>query len=66
MRPLGIEVNAPLLYECLGFTQAIEQLAIEELIPELAFKALAVAVLPWSTWDTTGGNAKIESTMKSS
>ena len=45
----SIEVNAPLLYERLGFTQAIEQLAIEELIPELAVKALAVAVLPWAT-----------------
>ena len=46
----GIEVNAPLLYERLGFSQAIEQLAIEELIPKLAVKALAVAVLPWATW----------------
>ena len=45
----SIEVNAPLLYERLGFSQAIEQLAIEELIPELAVKALAVAVLPGAT-----------------
>ena len=45
----GIEVNAPLLYERLGFTQAIKHLAIKELIPELAVKALAVAILPWAT-----------------
>ena len=50
----GIEVNAPLLYERLGFSQAIEQLAIEELIPELAVKALAVAILPWAAWRDVG------------
>jgi len=54
MRSCGIEVNAPLLNQCLGFTEAVEQLAIEELIPELAVKALAVAVLPWATWRDVG------------
>jgi len=50
MRSCGIEVNAPLLNQYLGFTEAVEQLSIEKLIPELAVKALAVAVLPWATW----------------
>jgi hypothetical protein len=39
----GIEVNPPLLNKYLGFTEAVEQLAIEPLIPEFAVKALAVA-----------------------
>ena len=50
MRSCGIEVNAPLLNQYLGVTEAVEQLSIEELISELAVKALAVAVLPWATW----------------
>ena len=54
MRPRGIEVNAPLLNEYLGFTEAIEPLTIEPLIPEFAVKALAVAVLPWAAWRDVG------------
>jgi hypothetical protein len=46
MRPLCVEVNAPLLNQCPRFAQAVEQLAIEPLISELAVKALAIPVLP--------------------
>jgi len=55
MGSCGIEVNAPLLNQYLGFTEAVEQLSIEELIPELAVKALAIPVLPRAAWRDVGG-----------
>jgi hypothetical protein len=48
-------VNAPLLNQYLRFAQAVEPLAIEPLIPELAVKALAIPVLPWAAWRDLGG-----------
>ena len=55
MRTQGVEVNAPLLNEHPRFTQAVEQLPIEPLIPKLAVKALAIPVLPWAAWCDVGG-----------
>ena len=50
MRTQCVEVNAPLLDQYLRFAHAVEQLAIEPLISELAVKALAIAVLPRTAW----------------
>jgi hypothetical protein len=46
MRPLGVVVDAPALDDRLGFPEAVEDLAIEQFIPEFAIEGLAVAVLP--------------------
>ena len=46
MRPSCIVVDAPLFDDRLGFLEAVEDLAIEAFIPELAVEGLAVAVLP--------------------
>ena len=54
MRAQCVEVNAPLLNQCPCFAQAVEQLTIEPLIPELAVKALTVAVLPRAAWRDVG------------
>jgi len=42
MRPDGVVVDAPLLDQDLGFPQAVEDFAIEQLIPEPGIEALAV------------------------
>ena len=46
MRSLCIVMDAPLFDDRLGFLEAVEDLAIEAFIPELAVEGLAVAVLP--------------------
>ena len=43
MRTQRVEMNAPLLNEHPRFAQAVEQLAVEPLISELAVKALPPA-----------------------
>ena len=48
-------MNAPLLNQYPRFAQAVEQLAIEPLISELAVKALAIPVLPRAAWRDVGG-----------
>jgi hypothetical protein len=48
-------MNAPLLYEHPRFAQAVEQLAVEPLISELAVKALAITVLPRAARRDVGG-----------
>ena len=55
MRTQCVEVNAPLLNQYPRLAQAVEQLAIEPLISELAVKALAIPVLPWAAWRDVGG-----------
>ena len=45
MRPSCIVMDAPLFDDRLG-REAVEDLAIEAFIPELAVEGLAVAVLP--------------------
>ena len=44
--PSRVVVDAPLLDDDLRFPEAVEDLAIEAFIPELAVQGLAVAVLP--------------------
>ena len=46
MRSLCIVMDAPLFDDRFGFREAVEDLAIEAFIPELAVEGLAVAVLP--------------------
>ncbi len=46
MRSLCIVMDAPLLDDDLGFPKAVEDLAVQEFVPELAVEGLAVAVLP--------------------
>ena len=42
----SVVVVAPLLDEDLGLLQAVEDFAIEQLVPQLAVEAFAIAVLP--------------------
>ena len=46
MRSLCIVMDAPLLDDDLGFPKAVEDLAVQEFVLELAVEGLAVAVLP--------------------
>ncbi len=46
MRSLGVVMAPPILDQYLGFFQRIEDLAIEQLIAQLAIKDLDVAVFP--------------------
>ncbi len=46
MRSLCIVVDARLLDDDLGFPKAVEDLAVQEFVPELAIEGLAVTVLP--------------------
>ena len=49
MRSLCIVMDAPLLDDDLGFPEAVEDLAVQQFVPELAVEGLAVAVLPVSS-----------------
>ena len=55
MRPDGVVVDTPLLDQDLGLTQAAEQFAIEQLVPEPSIEAFDVAVLPRAAWLDEGG-----------
>ena len=46
MWPDRIVVAPPLLDQHFGLLQRVEDLAVEQLVPELAVEALVVAVLP--------------------
>ena len=48
MRALGVVVVAPALDDDLRLVQAVEDLAVQEFVPQLCIEALAVAVLPWT------------------
>jgi hypothetical protein len=45
----------PLFDQGLSFSQAVEDFAVQELIPEPGVKAFAVSVLPWTTWSDVRG-----------
>src|ERR1700740_536009 len=45
--PDGVVVDAPTLGQHTKFLDGVEDLRVEELIPELGVETLAVAVLPW-------------------
>ena len=40
----------PLLDEDLGLLEAVEDLAVEQLVPQLAVEAFAIAILPGAAW----------------
>jgi hypothetical protein len=46
MGPDRIVFLPPALYQDLGLLQGIEDLAVEQLIPQFPIKALVVAILP--------------------
>ena len=46
MRPHRIVPDPPVFNDHFGFFQAVENLAVEQLIPELSVEALNVAVFP--------------------
>lgn len=46
MRSHGVVVDTPTLDQDDCFLQGIEDLAVEKLVPELAGKALVLAILP--------------------
>src|SRR5918994_4974333 len=46
---------SPALDDDLGFLERVEDLAVEQLVPELRVEALDVAVLPWAAWGDVGG-----------
>ncbi len=48
MRPHRVVVNPPTIDQDLGFTQRVEDLAVEQLVSEFAVEALDVPVLPWT------------------
>ena len=49
MGPYGIVVTAPAFDDDLGFAQRVEDLAVEQLVPQACIEALDVAVLPWTS-----------------
>ena len=48
MRPDGVVFLPPPLDHHSGLPQAVEDLPIEQFIPQSAVEALAIAVLPWT------------------
>lgn len=48
MRALGVVVLAPPLDDDPRFSQAVEDLAVEQLISQLRVEALAIAIFPWT------------------
>ena len=47
---LRVVVFPPFFDQDLGFAQAVEDFAIEELVPEAGIEAFAVSVLPGAAW----------------
>lgn len=59
MRPSFVVVDTPLFDDHLGFLKAVEDLAVQRFVPELAVEGLAVAVLPgWARLDVQALRAK--------
>ena len=50
MRPNSIVMPSPLLDDDLSFSQRVEDLTVQSLVPQFAIKALAVAILPRAAW----------------
>src|SRR3954451_3722925 len=55
MRAHLVVVPSPALDHDLGLAQAVEDLAIEQLVAEPGVEALDEAVLPGAAWDDVGG-----------
>src|SRR6056297_1328625 len=51
----GVVVDAPLLYDDLGLADGVEDLAVEQFVPEPRVEALNVAVFPWRARLDVGG-----------
>ena len=47
MRSDSVVVTPPRLDQHPGFSEGVEDLAVQQLIPQRAVEALVVAVLPW-------------------
>ena len=54
MRTDSIVVSSPCFDHDLGLLQGVEDLAVQQLVTQLAIEALAVAVLPWAAWLDVG------------
>ena len=50
MRPDRVVVLAPLFDDDLRFLEAIKDFAVQKLVAQLAIEALAISVLPWTSW----------------
>src|SRR5215207_1181836 len=55
MRPDGIVMTAPALDDDLRLAESVEDLAVEQLVPEPGIKALDIAILPRAAWSDVGG-----------
>jgi hypothetical protein len=55
MRPNGVVVPSPGLDDDLGFTQRIEDLSVEQFVPQTSIEAFNVAVLPRAAWFDVSG-----------
>src|SRR5215204_3513330 len=55
MRPDGIVMTAPALDDDLRLAESVEDLAVEQLVPEPGIKALDIAILPRASWSDVGG-----------
>ena len=50
MGAFRVVVIPPFLDQDLCFSKAVEDFAVQELIPEAGGEAFAVSVLPWAAW----------------
>src|SRR4051794_14394464 len=55
MRPDGIVMTAPALDDDLRLAESVEDLAVEQLVPEPGIEALDIAILPGAAWSDVGG-----------
>ena len=55
MWPHGVVVPAPFLDDDLGLLEGVEDLAVEQLVPEPGIEALAIAVFPRRSRFDVGG-----------
>src|SRR5215211_931895 len=55
MRPDGIVMPAPALDDDLCLAESVEDLAVEQLVPEPSIEALDIAILPGAAWSDVGG-----------
>src|SRR6187402_3072623 len=55
MGPDGIVMTAPALDDNLRLAESVEDLAVEQLVPEPGIEALDIAILPRAAWSDVGG-----------
>src|SRR5215208_3317809 len=55
MGPDGIVMTAPALDDNLRLAERVEDLAVEQLVPEPGIEALDIAILPRAAWSDVGG-----------